>query len=172
MSLVHLQPVAESDAEELFPLVKDSSVTDTLLWDGPESLADLKSGLKVRENLFAEGKCHQFTIVETSTGRRIGSIDVRPNEEPFRGDMGLWLGVPYQGKGYGTDAVKQILKYAFEDLMMEKVEAKIFVGNIGSRRIFEKCGFQLEGTIRCCAIKRGKFVDEWLFGILKEELRQ
>jgi RimJ/RimL family protein N-acetyltransferase len=83
--------------------------------------------------------------------------------------MGLWIGPPFQGKGYATSAVKRILKYGFETLGMQKIEAKIFVGNIASRRVFEKCGFQLEGTIRRAEIKRGKFVDEWLFGILKEE---
>jgi RimJ/RimL family protein N-acetyltransferase len=131
----------------------------------------LKQGLKAREELTRAGKCHQFTIVETSTGKKIGSIDIRPYDEgePFRGDMGLWIGPPFQGKGYGTLAVQQILKYGFEKLGMQKIEAKIFLGNIASRRIFEKCGFQLEGTIRRAEMKRGKLVDEWLFGILKEE---
>jgi ribosomal-protein-alanine N-acetyltransferase len=83
--------------------------------------------------------------------------------------MGLWIGTPYQGKGYGTEAVQQILQYGFTKLEMQKVEAKIFVGNTASRKAFEKCGFQLEGTIRRCEMKRGEFIDEWLFGILREE---
>ncbi|MFL5815477.1 MAG: GNAT family N-acetyltransferase [Bdellovibrionia bacterium] len=166
-----LKPVKEADAAELFELLHGSNVTDTILWDGPDSLDTLRRGLKEREELHQEGKCHQFTIVEVSSGKRIGSIDIRPYDDPFRGDMGLWIGLPYQGKGYATNAVKQILKYGFESLRMQKIEAKIFLGNVASRRVFEKCGFQLEGTIRRAEIKRGKFVDEWLFGILKEEAR-
>jgi RimJ/RimL family protein N-acetyltransferase len=168
-NLITLKPVEEADASELFPLLHNSHVTDTILWDGPDSIESLKRGLKEREELTREGKCHQFTIVETQSGKKIGSIDIRPYEEPFRGDMGLWIGLPFQGKGYGTSAVKQILKYGFDKLGMQKVEAKIFVGNIASRKIFGKCGFQLEGTVRRAELKRGKYVDEWLFGILKEE---
>lgn len=168
-NLITLKPVEEADAMELFPLLQGSNVTDTILWDGPDSLDSLKSGLKEREEWVRGGKCHQFTIIESSSSKRIGSIDIRPYDDPFRGDMGLWIGLPFQGKGHATSAVKQVLKYGFEKLGMKKIEAKIFVGNIASRRVFEKCGFQLEGTIRRAEIKRGKFVDEWLFGILKEE---
>jgi RimJ/RimL family protein N-acetyltransferase len=168
-SLITLKPVEEADAIELFSLLHESNVTDTILWDGPESLDSLKRGLREREEWVRAGKCHQFTVIESGSGKRIGSIDIRPYDEPFRGDMGLWIGPPFQGKGYATSAVKRILKYGFETLGMQKIEAKIFVGNIASRRVFEKCGFQLEGTIRRAEIKRGKFVDEWLFGILKEE---
>jgi RimJ/RimL family protein N-acetyltransferase len=169
--IVYLKPVTANDAEELFHLIKGSSVTETILWDGPISLEELRTGLCEREEQTKNGTKHQFTIYETSSGRRIGSIDVRPYSESYRGDMGLWIGPSYQGKGYGSEAVKQIVQYGFEKLQMEKIEANIFVGNAASRRAFEKNGFLLEGTIRKCAKKRGKFVDEWLFGIIKDDFK-
>lgn len=169
--MIILKPVEELDAQELFPLVFKSPVLNTILWDGPASLEDLKKGLKEREEQFKKGVGHQFTIIEQKSEKKIGSIDIRPYEEPFRGDMGLWIGVPYHGKGYGPAAIQKILQYGFEKLQMQKVEAKIFVGNTASRKAFEKCGFQLEGTIRRCEMKRGEYIDEWLFGILREECR-
>jgi predicted acetyltransferase len=71
---------------------------------------------------------------------------VRPSEQKFRGDCGLWIGEAWHGKGYGTRVVAELKRIAFEQIKMEKLEAGVFVGNIASRRIFEKNGFQLEGT--------------------------
>ena len=70
----------------------------------------------------------------------------------------------------GTEAVRLAARHAFEALRLAKLEAGVFVGNLPSRRIFEKSGFLLEGTIRRAVSKRGRFVDEWLFGLLPEEL--
>ena len=166
---ISLKLVEAADADELFPLIYNSSITDTILWDGPTSLEELRAGLAEREQQVKAGKKHQFTIVESSTGKKIGSIDIRPYEEAYRGDMGLWIGQPFQGKGYGTEAVRKVVEFGFAKLRMEKIEAKIFVGNLGSRRAFEKNGFVLEGTIRKCEKKRGRFIDEWLLGLTRED---
>lgn len=167
MELVTLKPVEAGDADELFPLVFRTPVTDSILWEGPDSLEDLRARLTEREALTREGRWHQFTIVETGSGKRIGSIDVRPYADGFRGDLGLWVGVPFQRKGYGTEAIEKAVRYGFERLALEKIEAMVFVGNDSSRRAFEKAGFALEGTIRRCKKKRGGFVDVWLLGCLK-----
>ena len=52
---------------------------------------------------------------------------------------------------------------------MQKIEAFVFAGNQASRQIFEKNGFSLEGTLRKAQLKRGKLLDEWIFGITREE---
>ncbi len=167
--IIKIRPVEAEDADELFPLIYNSPITNTICWDGPSSLEDLRTGLKERELLTRNGSIHQFTIIESLTRKKIGSIDIRPYEELFSGDMGLWIGIPFQGKGYGVEAVRLIVQYGFQKLNMEKIEAKIFTGNLASKRVFEKVGFQLEGTIRKCEKKHGRFIDEWLLGILKEE---
>lgn len=167
--MIELKPIQAHDAIDLFPLIYKSKVTDTICWDGPDSLDTFKEGLAEREKQVQAGKIHLFTIIEKQTGHKVGSIDVRPYEQDFIGDMGLWIGETYHGKGYGTMAVSLILDYAFNELNMEKVEAKIFVGNQQSKRIFEKNGFKCEGTIRKCVLKNGQYLDEWLMGILKDE---
>jgi RimJ/RimL family protein N-acetyltransferase len=166
---ITLKPVEGRDANELFPLVYHTDVTDTLCWNGPDSLEDYQIGLKMREARVQQGILHHFTIIENRSGRLIGNIDIRPDENNFRGDIGIWIGKIYQGKGYGAQAVRQILEYGFKTLGMTKIEACIYVGNWTSRRIFEKNGFILEGTIRKAVIKRGQPVDEWILGITREE---
>jgi [ribosomal protein S5]-alanine N-acetyltransferase len=167
--MITLRPVLGADAPLLFPLLYQTHVCDTLLWDGPPSLEDYAARIALSEADVRRGAKHMFTIVETATERPAGTASVRPEDVKFRGDVGLWIGEPFHGKGYGTLVVRELVRYAFDVLAMEKLEASVFTGNIASRRIFEKNGFQLEGTIRKATKKRGSFLDDWIFGITREE---
>ncbi len=169
--VITLRPPRVQDIEDLFPLIYQTPVVNTLAWDGPDSLEDFRQGLLERIPQVARGQKHLFTIVETESQRPIGSADIRPDEERFRGDIGLWIGVPYQGRGYGTQVVRQLVVYGFEHLGMQKIEGLVIVGNWASRRIFEKNGFLLEGTIRHALRKYNALVDEWLLGLTREHYR-
>jgi RimJ/RimL family protein N-acetyltransferase len=166
---ITLRPPEPGDAERLFPLIYRTRVTDTLVWDGPASLPDYEEALSQRRRGTLEGKDHYFVIVEMSTGAPMGTASLRPYPDGHRGDIGLWIGEPFHGKGYGTRVIGLLIGYGFGVLNLRKIEGTVFVGNRASRRIFEKNGFRLEGTIRMAVVKRGVGVDEWLFGILREE---
>lgn len=165
-SAISLRGVLGSDADLLFPLIYNSPITETIVWDGPSNLTEYKNGLTEREFQHQRGEIHLFTIIESSGGP-IGSITIRP-QTVFRADIGLWIGLPFHGKGYGTEAVGLITKYGLEKLNLDKIEASIFLGNVASRKIFEKNGYILEGTIRSAVKKRGELVDEWLFGFVRK----
>lgn len=167
--MVELRPVLGADADILFPLVYQTRVADTLAWDGPASFEEFQQSLAEREVQTRLGQWHVFTIVEPQFGKLIGMTSIRPDMQLFRGDIGLWLGEMYQGRGYGTQTVRKLVEYGFEHLGLEKIEACVFTGNWASRRIFEKNGFLLEGTIRSAIRKRGQAVDEWLFGLTLPE---
>jgi len=83
--------------------------------------------------------------------------------------MGLWIAKPFHSRGYGSAVVRKIVEYGFKTLTLTKIEALVFVGNTASRKIFEKNGFKLEGTLRAAVKKREKFLDEWVMGILRED---
>ncbi len=162
-------PVLGDHADDLYPLIKNSKVTDTIQWNGPTTLQEYKDGLIEREAWVKNGELHMFTIIDPVSGKPAGTIDIRPDENNFRADCGLWIGEKFHGQGLGTKAIQELLRYGFSVLKLEKIEGFIFVGNLASRRVFEKCGFTLEGTIRCRALKNGIKVDEWAFGILRNE---
>ena len=65
--LVSLRPVAATDAQSLFRLIFRTPISDTLAWDGPESLDDLRASLSERELKTKRGELHQFTIIETGS---------------------------------------------------------------------------------------------------------
>ncbi len=170
MDDIELRPPLPEDAEHLFPLVDGTSVCDTLAWDGPESEEEYGQGLALRALQVLAGDKHFFTIVLRDSRGPIGSCDLRfENDDASQANVGLWIGEPYQGRGYGTQVVASLAAYGFQQLGLEKIVADIFVGNWASRRAFEKNGFQLEDIQAAALIKRGSPVDEWMMGLSRAD---
>ncbi len=74
----------------------------------------------------------------------IGACGITAQEQTP--ELGYWLGVPYWGKGYATEALHAAIDYAFTDLAHEALQAGCRVTNPASRRVLEKCGFQWTGV--------------------------
>lgn len=156
-------------ARALFPALRRSPVLDTLAWDGPDDEDAYVAAFSEHGERTRRGEAHEFTIV-ADDGTPVGCLSVRPEaHEPRRGDLGILVTVPHQGRGHGTRAVALALAYAFERLGWVKCEASVFVGNERSRALFARHGFVLEGTRRRAIEKRGVWRDEWLLGLTREE---
>ncbi len=84
--------------------------------------------------------------------------------------MGLKIGEPtYWNEGYATEATNLLLKYAFEELGLNKLKAYIFSPNTGSYSVAEKAGFKRVGTIRNEGYVDGKYVDGYVYRIFRDE---
>lgn len=75
----------------------------------------------------------------------------------------------FRTKGYGTDAIKTLLRYAFHELRLNLVYARVNRSNIASQKLFEKCGLLLEGNLRSRVYKQGKFIDVLSYSIIRDE---
>jgi len=159
-------PRTRAHARALLPLIYRTRVADTLVWDGPATRREFLSTYARRRGNRTD---RHFTILEAATRTPVGAISIRPGFQKGRGDLGYWIGIPHQGKGLGTAAVARALEIAFGRMGMEKVEACAFVGNGASRRVLEKNGFRQEGLTRKAVLKRGRWLDERVFGITREE---
>ena len=78
----------------------------------------------------------------------------------------------YWGKGYGADAIKTLLKYAFHELNLHKVYLRVYDFNKRAIRCYEKAGFKKEGILREVFWRNGKWHDTILMGILQSEFEQ
>jgi RimJ/RimL family protein N-acetyltransferase len=86
----------------------------------------------------------EANFVITLEGAPIGGCSVdRRKAGP---EIGYWLGVPYWGKGYATEAVRALIEHAFAELAHEVLLSGARVSNPASRRVLEKCGFQWTGV--------------------------
>jgi len=101
----------------------------------------------------------------------IGGIGVLPSEDVHRycAEIGFWLGEPFWNKGIMTKAVKVFCTHLFNVHHYIKLTANVFEGNEASKKVLQKTGFILEGTIRKNVFKNNKFLDQYIYGLLKED---
>ncbi len=84
--------------------------------------------------------------------------------------LGYWIGAPYNGLGFMTDAVETVCAFAFEELMLHRVEAACLPTNKGSQKVLERNGFRHEGMARDYLKINGVWQDHLLFALLAEDL--
>ena len=91
----------------------------------------------------------------------VGACGVMLHEETP--ELGYWLGLPFWGQGYATEALHAVIDYAFTDLEHEALQAGARVTNPASRRVLEKCGFQWTGVglYRISSIKSSAPIDRF-----------
>ena len=124
----------------------------------PYTLADAEGFLRYLEESESETA---FAITRTDDVLiGICGLMMKPRKTP---EIGYWLGVPYWGHGYATEAARAVIDHAFEDLGLERLEAGARVSNPASRRVLEKCGFQWSGVtlLRIHAIASSAPVDRF-----------
>jgi ribosomal-protein-serine acetyltransferase len=84
-----------------------------------------------------------------------------------RTEVGYWLSQAAEGRGIMTACCRAVVRYAFEDLLLHRVEIRCATGNLKSRRIPERLGFTLEGTLRKAQFLNGRYVDIAVYGLLR-----
>jgi RimJ/RimL family protein N-acetyltransferase len=117
----------------------------------------------------SQGKMVMFAIVSKEIGQLIGVMNISVRLDHQRGELAYWLGRPYWGKGFGTEAATAVLQYGFEQLNLNKIFAAAFFENPGSWRIMEKIGMREEGVLKQHVMKWGQSVDLVYYGLLRQE---
>jgi len=114
----------------------------------------------------------EFAIVLKSEKKVIGGTSLS-NINRIHGTAGggIWINAKYHGHGYGTEAFGKRIEFAFDELMLRRLENGFFAGNEASARMQEKLGYKIEGLRRKAYICRadGEAKDEYITGLLKEE---
>jgi ribosomal-protein-serine acetyltransferase len=116
-----------------------------------------------------EQKC-EFPLVINAGGQLAGRIGVYYIDSYNRiGSIGYWLGEAFQGRGIITRACRTLIPYAFDELGLNRLEIKCGTGNTRSQGIPERLGFTKEGVIRQGERLYERFIDLYLYSMLKEE---
>jgi len=140
---LRLRALCRDDAKAIATLANDLRIAEnTARIPHPYGLADAEefiafAGASEAETVFA---------ITLKRGRLIGTCGLSRQ----RGDgveVGYWLGVPFWGEGYATEAVRALIDHAFDDLRFERLQAGARVSNPASRRVLEKCGFQWSAVV-------------------------
>ncbi|MGD2250767.1 MAG: GNAT family protein [Candidatus Methanofastidiosia archaeon] len=113
------------------------------------------------------GSKEKWFIIEKKDGTKIGQIMHAPAGPHYT--IGYIVVPEERGKGYCTEAVKILVDYLFLSTAVIRIQAGTDPENTASQRVLEKAGFTKEGVKRKCVYARGKWHDEVLYSILREE---
>jgi len=119
------------------------------------------------DNLTADTK---WFFIEKKDGAKIGEIGHFMFGKLL--EIYYYLLTSERGKGYGTEAIMIMVDYLFLSRELMRVQAMPDVSNIASQRVLEKAGFTKEGIIRKSGFNRGKWCDDCLCSILREEWKE
>jgi len=169
----------ESDRIYLSPISVDDYQTYTR-WINDETLSSglgsFKSNItEISEKEWIENACkkgeYQFSIIRKQDNKLIGSYGLEIEDEISRRiHVGGFIGeIEDRGKGYGTEALKLITKFAFEILNAETIFSGIFSFNEASVKSAIKAGYSVAGKYRNAYFYNGKFCDKICIEIIKED---
>ena len=142
-----LRPWDETDAEALYKYAKNPNVGPIAGWPVHTSVENSR---EVIRNVLSAPETYAVILKGEnepvgSVGLMIGknsNIDISENE----GEIGYWIGEPYWGRGLIPEAVRELIRYAFEELGLGTLWCGYFDGNVKSKRVQEKCGFKYHHT--------------------------
>ena len=115
-----------------------------------------------------DDKAHALFVFRESDDALIGGVTLSNIRRGVAqtASLGYWAGEMYAGQGYITAAVRAVVRYAFEDLDLHRVEAACQPDNVASRRVLEKAGFTQEGVAKAYLKINGAWRDHLLFGVV------
>ncbi len=169
--LVSLRPLRLEDAGALGAVLRDGRVTRML----PPRVRRETGVDFVRRALDAhrEGRGRAFAIRPRGAPTPIGQVRLFAWDRGERhAELGYWLRRKDWGRGYGTEAVRLACRYGFATMSLNRVEARVVAGNLRSAGALERMGFHREGLLRRSARLGRGWADEWMYGLLRGELRR
>lgn len=164
--LVTLHPLEEEDLAFAQAVINHPDVRRHVMSAKPLSMDD-------EEEWYEETTPEEPTFVIRADGERVGTIGMADvNEVWGTTEVGYSIHPDHWNNGYCTDALREVVRYVFEERRLNKVYARALETNPGSNRVLEKVGFQPEGTFRREAFVEGEHVDVNRYGLLAEEWRE
>jgi ribosomal-protein-alanine N-acetyltransferase len=135
-----------------------------------ETRQNLETALS--ENTRPDREKYFFAILERETGRYAGEIGYTVNVKTPKGHMaglGYFLLPELHGRGIATEAAREVLRFAFEEGGVVKVETGCIRENIASEAVMKKLGMKKEADLRSHVWHDGRFKDRVEYGLLKED---
>lgn len=169
---VVLRPIERDDVEQIAGWEGDPEIwpqTSTLPYT-PKSVADVLRDYDVEGSELLRSTDTEAPFAVTVDGELIGTVSLWGIDvHNRRGHLGITLGPDARGKGYGRDACRVLLGYAFRDRGLHRVQLEVLADNERALRAYAAAGFVEEGRMRDSAWVHGRFVDEVYMSVLSTD---
>ena len=167
---LQLRPFSDADADALFALHSNALVLR--YWDSPPwtDPGRAERFISASQRLAEEGAGARLAIERVPDGVFLGWCSLTGWNPDYRSAaLTYCLEEAAWGHGYATEAAHELLRWAFDTLDLNRVQAEADTRNVPSARVLEKLGFQREGTLREDCIVNGEVSDSWVYGLLRRD---
>ena len=165
-----LRALREEDAPSLARTANDHNIAKYLSsMPHPYTLEDAKEFVISRAKAYAEGDAAEFAIFEKGSEAFVGMIGLDLNAKDNHATAGYWLGKTFWGKGYATEALREIIRFGFERLGLHRIASHHFHNNPASGKVMQKAGMKQEGRRVEHFYKEGEYLDILDYGLLARE---
>ncbi|MFJ3640120.1 GNAT family N-acetyltransferase [Streptomyces sp. NPDC090108] len=169
---LRLRAFEDADADGLFALHSNSRVLrywDSPPWSEPSRAERFLTGCR---QMTEEGTGVRLAVDRASDGAFIGWCSLSRWNPDFRSaSLGYCFGEAAWGHGYATEAARAVLRWAFDTLDLNRVQAEADTRNVASARVLEKLGFAREGMLREDCVVDDEVSDSFVYGLIKREWR-
>jgi len=171
--LVILRPLSLDDVDREHRWINDHEVTQHLNMRYAVSRAAEEAWLRDVASKVASWGHVWFAIEIAATGQHIGNINFHEVvAEDRKARLGMMIGEKsHWSRGFGTDALMTFLRFGFEEMNLHRIDLLVDANNPRAIACYRKCGMVEEARLRQNRYARGRYVDQLVMGVLRDEWR-
>jgi len=165
-----LRKLGVSDSEDIFEYASVPEVAEFLIWNPHIKISDSLDFIQFAQEQFETASSFIWGIELKVEKKLIGTIDLRGYNSAHRcGDVGYVISKKYWNRGFVTEAFKELIRFGFTELNLNRIEAHCEEENAGSWKVMEKVGLKFEGTMREKVFFKDKFHSMKMHSILRKD---
>jgi ribosomal-protein-alanine N-acetyltransferase len=116
-----------------------------------------------------KGDSYAFAMIKKDDGLLIGNMSMGVSKKHKHAELAYWVGKPFWGQGYATEAAQRVIQFGFEDLELNRIFAAAMTKNPGSYKVMRKIGMKEEGTFPQHVLKWGTYEDLVFYGMVESD---
>lgn len=169
-SRLRLRPFTLTDAPEVQRLAGAREIAEmTLNIPHPYPDGAAEEWISAHQPQFEAGKQAIFALTFRADHALCGAMGLSINHNNANAELGYWIGTPFWGRGYATEAGQAVVRYGFTTLGLHRIHATHLGRNPASGRVMQKLGMQYEGLLRQHVRNWNNFEDLAVYGLLRDE---
>jgi len=168
-SLTRLRPLRMADCAAILRYAAAPEIARNTFVPHPYPPQAAQEFVQQSQAKWRAGEAYVFAILEQASGQFVGCMGLHPAPAHNRAEVGYWIGKAFWGRGLATAALRLVLRFGFEDLQLNRIEAGHFVHNPASGRVMAKANMRREGLRRDYVWHHEKYKTVIWYAILRRD---
>ncbi|GAB6926164.1 GNAT family N-acetyltransferase [Paenibacillus sp. JCM 10914] len=165
-----LRPITPKDLRDIYEYCSVPEVSQYTMWNTHQSLEDTRRFVEFVLHRYAKLKVGPWGIEHKESGTLIGTCSfIDWDNRNQKAELGYVLSNVYWNHGLMTEVIRRVIQFGFDKLQLVRIEAKCHPDNIGSFKVMEKTGMELEGRLRNYLKVKDRYEDILVYSIVKSQ---